>query len=178
MMNNIKKTIRATRGFTLVELMIALAISGILLLGVVGTYSSISATIQASQELENAQEVIRYSGTVFTRSLKQVESTASVNVTNAGNTLTVSLPANATSCLGTNPVAAFIEMYDFVAPNLTCSINGAPEIRLLTGMADMNFSTNGDLVSIQVTPLVLRADFGGSVNIDVALTTAILRANI
>jgi len=63
--------IKNNKGFTLIELMIALVIGGILILGITSTYSSIDGTIQTSKDLENAQEVIRYTSQVFTRSLKQ-----------------------------------------------------------------------------------------------------------
>ena len=164
----------AYQGFTLVEMMIALAVSGFLLLGVVGSYSSMQGTMQASQELENAQEVIRYSAQVFTRSLKQSVNPA--NVLNAGNSLVVSLPANSTSCLGGNPIAPFIETYNFAAPNLTCSIDGAPPTILLTGMTNLVFIPTGqELITIRVSPLVLTQQFpAGSIDIDVALTTRIM----
>ena len=97
-----------TKGFTLVELMIALAISGFLLLGVVGTYSSIHGTVTASKELENSQEVIRYSARVFSRSLKQTNVSAELSSTLpirlgipiVNNVLTISLPPLSTSCIG------------------------------------------------------------------------------
>ena len=117
-----RKKIKNLKGFTLVELMIAVAISGFVVLGVVSTYSSIHSTVQASRQLENAQEVIRYSSHVFSRSLKQAQNAANVNVTSVGgvnNVLTVSLPAGATNCLGIVNVGALIETYTFTQPNLT-----------------------------------------------------------
>ena len=172
---NAKKYItkRVATGFTLIELMIALVISSFLLLGVVSTYASISGTIQASKELENSQEVIRYSAKVFTRSLKQ---SSSATVINGGNGITVNLPSNSSSCLGTKPGANFSETYQFVAPDLTCSINGAPAVTLLTGMSNLQFiATGNSLITVRVSPLVLSQNFvNGSVDIDVALTTRIL----
>ena len=49
------KNQKMNSGFTLVELMIGLVISSMVIIGITGTYSTISATIQASKELENAQ---------------------------------------------------------------------------------------------------------------------------
>ena len=171
--NKVPLTCKQAKGFTLVELMIALAISSFLLLGIVSTYSSIQGTIQASQELENSQEVIRYSAKVFTRSLKQSNS---ATVINAGRGITVTLPANSSSCLGTKPAANFSETYSFVAPNLLCSLNGAPAVTLLTGMSDLQFIAVGvDLITVRVSPLVLSQNFvNGSIDIDIALTSRIL----
>jgi prepilin-type N-terminal cleavage/methylation domain-containing protein len=169
------------KGYTLIELMIALALSMLLLLGVFGSYSSISGTIRASQELENSQEVIRYSAQVFTRSLKQSLNPAAItnlidaNIPDVGTGLVVTLPANAKACFGPNPPAVFVETYNFVAPNLTCSIDGAPPVTLLTGIANMQFiAAEANLITIRVSPIFLSQNFPeGSIDIDVALSARI-----
>ena len=51
---------KLTRGFSLIELMVALAAGAFLLAGVSLSYAAIKGTIEVSKELENAQEVIRY----------------------------------------------------------------------------------------------------------------------
>lgn len=61
-------------GFTLVELLVALAVSSFLMAGISLVYSALSESVDTSKELENAQEVLRYSSEVFTRSLKQTKS--------------------------------------------------------------------------------------------------------
>jgi len=168
-------------GFTLVELMISLVISSFILLGITGTYSSLSASIEVSKDLENAQEVIRYSSQVFTRSLKQTEVLPIVAV---AQQLTVVQPANVTPCTGEDaPAVAFTEVYTFDALTfvLSCRINtGANanvDIDLLSGINNITYTLDGNLMTITVEPTLLPQNFvDGEVNIDIALTNLILRA--
>jgi len=174
-----KRTIPTNNGgFTLVELMIALVISSFVLLGITGTYSTIHGTIQASKELENAQEVIRYSSQVFTRSLKQ---TWQVPTFVNGNQMLVKQKANTRSCTGSVPVVDYTEIFTFVQPNLSCSLEDlggneiSPDTILLTGIDALNTVPNGNLFSITVAPTVLPENFVGGVRIDIALTNLILQ---
>ncbi|MGL1958740.1 MAG: prepilin-type N-terminal cleavage/methylation domain-containing protein [Colwellia sp.] len=166
-------------GFTLVELMIALVISSFLLIGIIGTYSTIHGTIQASKELENAQEVIRYSSQVFTRSLKQTEQPPNVSV---AQQLTVQQPANVIPCTGVAaPVAPYQETYTFNAATseLSCQVDSGNITILLQGITNITYTLNAaqNLVSITVQPTVLPENFvNGEVRIDIALTNVILRA--
>jgi prepilin-type N-terminal cleavage/methylation domain-containing protein len=179
MQNKMKKNIR---GFTLVELMVSLALSSFVLLGITSTYSSIHGSIQASKDLENAQEVIRYSSQVFTRSLKQTQLAPDITV---AQQLTVQQPANVTPCTGVAaPVAAYTEIYTFNAATnvLSCRINAGAnanvDIAILTGIANITYGLNAasNLATITVQPIVLPQNFIGGINIDIALTNLILRA--
>jgi prepilin-type N-terminal cleavage/methylation domain-containing protein len=168
------------KGFTLIELMIALVISSFVLLGITGTYASISGSIQASKELENAQEVIRYSSQVFTRSLKQTEVLPNVSV---NQQLTVEQPANVTPCTGeAAPAVAYTEVYTLNAltSSLNCRItagaNPNVDIALLSGIDDISFALAGNLITINLQPTVLPQNFAGQISIDIALTNLILRA--
>jgi prepilin-type N-terminal cleavage/methylation domain-containing protein len=178
-----------TKGFTLVELMIALAISGFLLLGVVGTYSSIQDTIATSKELENSQEVIRYSAHVFSRSLKQTKVAATPTSTLLApdgtpifNVLTVTLPPLSTSCKGEplNDGGTEIFIFDNLRNTLTCNVNDTGRVDLLTGIDSMQFIENpfGTMVTVQVYPTDLsdHNNFPEPINIDIALTSVILAA--
>jgi len=181
-MNKIAQT--KNSGFTLVEIMIALAISLFVLMGITATYSSINWTIQASKELENAQEVIRYSSHVFTRSLKQT--IGPVNVTVAQQ-LTVPQPANVIPCTGgAAPVIPYIETYTFnaVTEVLSCRVDGGADIALLRGITTISYTLNAaqNVMTIIVQPLDLPQNFAGGVQgvqgvqIDIALTNLILQA--
>ncbi len=163
--------------------MIALVISSFILVGITGTYSSISRSITTGKELENAQEVIRYSSQVFTRSLKQTEVTPDDGV---ANQLTVVQPANVTPCTGEGaPAISFTEVYTFDAltSTLRCRINAGAtpnvDIELLSGIDDITYALNGNLMTITVQPSVLPENFaGGAIEIDIALTNLILRAQM
>ncbi len=178
--------LRKMKGFTLVELMIALAISSFLLLGVVATYSSIHGTVKASKELENSQEVLRYTAHVFSRSLKQTKSFATVSAPLA-NVLTVTLPVDAINCFGKPMTVSGDEVYTFTAPKLSCKVNdGTPtgEVTkdLLTGIDTMEFSGGGtNMISINVEPKKLDQNLkftDGKIKIDIALSSKIIADKI
>ena len=176
------------KGFTLVELMIALVISSFVLLGITSTYSSIQGSIQVSKDLENAQEVIRYSSQVFTRSLKQTISSPTISLDT--KSVTVIQPANTRSCFGTIVGVDYQETFTFVSPNLSCSTQdsaGNPLVAntiILTGINDFSAQYNNanELFSFVIEPTVLPENFvvGGvpGIRIDVALTSRILANNI
>ncbi len=177
-----KQRLNTLKGFTLVELMIAMAVGTFLMLGIIGTYSSISASSQASKELENAQEVIRYSSNLFSRSLKQT--TESLTLTNGNQTIAVTQKANTRSCLGTLVVVDYIEIFTFTQPNLSCQITDlagnqlVANTQILTGIANFQSGLNvgGDLFTLNITPTVLPSNFGNNgVRINIALTSKIIR---
>lgn len=163
------------KGFTLVELLVGLVIASLLVLGVTGTYSSISSSVNTSKELENAQEVIRYTSQVFTRSLKQTRELPTI----VANEFVVEQPANTRSCLGTMPNVTYTETFSFSSPNLRCRIDDGNDTTLLTGVADIDFVVNGLLVTVTVLPDFLPENFldGGvnGLNIDIAVSTLILQ---
>jgi prepilin-type N-terminal cleavage/methylation domain-containing protein len=183
------------KGFTLVELMIALVISSFVLLGVTSTYSSIQGSIQVSKELENAQEVIRYSAQVFNRSIKQTM--LPVIVSANAQTVTVTQPANTRSCFGSIVGVDYQETFTFVSPNLSCSTQdsaGNPLVAntvILTGINNFRAQYNNanELFSFIIEPTVLPQNLivvgggaGGAnmngVRIDVALTSRIISINM
>ncbi len=177
-----KQRLNTLKGFTLVELMIAMAVGTFLMLGIIGTYSSISASSQASKELENAQEVIRYSSNLFSRSLKQT--TESLTLTNGNQTIAVTQKANTRSCLGTLVVVDYIEIFTFTQPDLSCQITDlagnqlVANTQILTGIANFQSGLNvgGDLFTLNITPTVLPSNFGNNgVRINIALTSKIIR---
>lgn len=176
--------IKNNKGFTLIELMIALVIGGILILGITSTYSSIDGTIQTSKDLENAQEVIRYTSQVFTRSLKQTWDDIDI----AGDTVAVKQKANVRPCVGATPALDYTETFALDGSDLKCSVvttdgnvveNGTV---ILTGIADMTFVVDGTgtLFTVTVLPTKLPENFNdgvnpAGVNIAIALNTLILR---
>ena len=170
-------TKQAVKGFSLVEVMVALAISTALVLGVFGVYSSISTTILTSKSLETTQEVVRFSVQVFSRSLKQSEMEPSI-VAN-GSRLVVQQVANVKACDGSIPGKPYKETYVVVSPLLQCTLTidgvvSAPKT-ILTGITAIAFQREDDLMHILVSPRFLPESFvGGQVKIDIALTRIIL----
>lgn len=164
---------KKAQGFTLIELLIALVIGSILIAAIGMAYVAVSQTIKTSKQLENAQEVLRYSSEVFNRSLKQTLSAPLVNPNNNGLTV-IQTSEGATACDGSNPAVPFSEVYTFVSPNLICDAGNGEQV-LLTGLADISYNLNGNLVEITVTPSELDMDMLlNGFQIDIALTGIIL----
>lgn len=159
------------RGFSLIELMIALTISLILLAGSILAYSSISHTITTSKQLENAQEVLRYTSQVFSRSLKQ---TAQVPVVDDANQLVIAQEANLRSCQGNTPNAPYTETYSFVSPNLLCDTGNGAQV-ILTGVEAIGYAINGLGVRVTITPTGLPARLNNGVQIEIALIRVIFQ---
>ncbi|MDP2636271.1 MAG: PilW family protein [Pseudoalteromonas sp.] len=160
------------RGYTLVELMVALAAGAFLLGGVSLAYSAIKGTVLVGKELENAQEVIRYTSKVFTRSIKQTPVTPIVSAD--GSSITITQPAGVVTCTGSVAAADVNEVYSLDGNNLMCALGALTPERLLTGLASLNFSINNELVTINVKPEQLPAQFGDSVAIELAASNVIL----
>ena len=172
-------TLSRSQGYTLVELMVALAAGAFLLAGVSLSYSAIKGTILVGKELENAQEVIRYTSKVFTRSIKQTPSAPTVaadgsTITIDGSSITIYQPAGVITCNGSVSTAAVSELYSLVDNNLQCALDAAPAERLLTGVKQLSFAIDNNLVTINVGPENLPAQFGNTITIDIAVSNVIL----
>jgi len=166
--------IKMQKGYSLVELMIALLVGCILIMGISLAYSSIKGLILSSKNIENAQEVLRFTAQTFTRSLKQTSGGIVVTV----NQITIPQDLNSIACNGTRPIANYSETYSLNGNKLECDIgNGAEPI--LTGVESIAFALNNRLVSITVTPQAQQGEPDGvgaarAMTINVALTRVIL----
>ena len=135
-------------GFTLVELMVAVLLSTILVLGVAGAFVGISQTNQQLQRLETAQEVLRSSQIIFGRSVKQAMTAVVL-----AEQLVVQQQANAgdtRDCLGRTQAAAFTEQFRVQGSTLQCQVNAEDWVTLISGVSAMRFLQLPDLISIQV----------------------------
>ncbi|GIU49998.1 hypothetical protein TUM4438_34800 [Shewanella sairae] len=162
------------QGFTIVEILIALLISMTLILGVSLAYTSINSVILSSKNIENAQEVLRFSTQTFTRSLKQANIVSITSPTE----LDVNQAANTIACDGSRPIAPYTEKYSLNGVNLLCDIDANPQT-ILTGVQNIQFTRVDDLVSITITPQAQQGEPAGvgpaaPMQIDIALTGIIL----
>ncbi|TMO87486.1 PilW family protein [Pseudoalteromonas spongiae] len=164
---------KTVSGFSLVELMVAMAVSMSLIAGTGFAYIGISDSISLSKNIENTQEVLRYTAEVFSRSLKQT--LVSPVSTAPDNIRVIQDKVGSVACDGTVPVAApYTESYRFEVPNLLCNA-GNGEVVILQGIANMSFAINGDLVQITVLPNDFPiADLPNGVRIDIAVSSKIL----
>jgi prepilin-type N-terminal cleavage/methylation domain-containing protein len=168
--------IKTTKGFTLVELMVALAVSGFLMAGVSFVYLSLSQSINTTKELENAQEVLRYSSEVFTRSLKQTTESPDNSVS---KTLKVKQIQGAIACDGRPRNNDFEETFLIIEDEnqLRCIIDAEQPKIILTGIASIDFSVNDNLVTINIKPKTLTDNIdilNSGFDLNIALTGKIL----
>ncbi|MCG7536729.1 prepilin-type N-terminal cleavage/methylation domain-containing protein [Pseudoalteromonas sp. OOF1S-7] len=162
------------RGFTLLELLIALSIGLFMLGGIAVAYSTIRSTIVINQELAQAQEVIRYTSQLMTRSIKQTASTPQVRLN--GEALEVSQVANTPACDGSVPVVNYTETFSLQDGYLLCDLSSdnLPAQRLLRGVNGLSFSVDGLITSITVTPVGMPAQYAAGIQIDVAASQQVL----
>ncbi|GMM86227.1 PilW family protein [Pseudoalteromonas sp. MTN2-4] len=160
-------------GYTLLEMLVAMAVGLFLLAGVAMSYSAIKSTVRMTQELSDAQEVIRYTSQVFTRSVKQTNNEPIISA--APLTIQFQQLANVLSCQGTTPAVDYTETYALENGFLTCDIgDGNGAVQLLKGIEAINFAYNNHLVSVTVKPINIPSHFGVGLQIDIATTQLIL----
>jgi prepilin-type N-terminal cleavage/methylation domain-containing protein len=164
----------SNKGFTLVELMVALAVSGFLMAGVSFVYIALSQSINTTKELENAQEVLRYSSEVFTRSLKQT--TVLPTITDSTTLAVEQATPGIIACDGSEPTTSpFTETFTFSQNQLWCQVDTGTAQVILTGLTYIDYRLNGDLVEITITPENLNVDMiSNGFRLDIALTGKIL----
>ena len=159
-------------GFTLVELMIVVALSSVLLLGVTMIFSSVKGMLISSNNLENSQEVLRYTSQTFRRSVKQ---TGQYPVIISSSSIQFQQDANTVACTGLSPVNSYTEIYSLVNNSIKCDIGDGNGLRtILTGIENINYSLSGELLNITVSPEGLPENYSGGVLINFALTRIIL----
>ncbi|MBQ4799239.1 prepilin-type N-terminal cleavage/methylation domain-containing protein [Pseudoalteromonas sp. MMG006] len=157
------------KGFTLIELMVALA-SGMLLLGGVSlAYSSINSSTSTAKNLENALDVIRFTSKVFTRSLKQTNSVPIYT----NNILSVAQEAGAYACTGLTVSAPFTEKYSLEGDSLFCDI-GNGKVKILKGVNAISYVIDNNVVSVHVEPTSLPSQFNNSLVIDISLSQMVM----
>ncbi|WP_404343592.1 PilW family protein [Pseudoalteromonas mariniglutinosa] len=156
-------------GFTLIELMVALLASMFLLAGISLAYSSMSTSSQITTDLENNLDVVRFSSTLFTRSLKQTAQLPSI----VNGALVVRQKAGTRACTGTRIFTDYSETFSVQDDSLFCDI-GNGNIKVIKGLTAINFSINNDLVRVVMTPINLPTQFNGQVQLDIALSQVIM----
>lgn len=156
-------------GFTLVELMVALAASMFLLGGVSLAYSSIKSSTNTAKDVESVLEVIHFSSTVFTRSFKQTTTQPIYQ----NEVLTVQQNANTQACTGAVMSAAYTELYSHEGDALFCDV-GDGKVKILKGINAISYTFDNNLVSVSVEPSGLPAQFNEQLVIDLSLSQIVM----
>ncbi|NMP03957.1 prepilin-type N-terminal cleavage/methylation domain-containing protein [Pseudoalteromonas arctica] len=164
-----KHLINKHKGFTLIELMVALAAGMFLLGGVSLAYSSINSSTSTAKDLENALDVIRFSSKVFTRSLKQTNSVP----TYTNNILSVEQEMGSSACTGLTISAPFIEKYSHEDDSLFCDV-GNGKVKILKGVNVISYVIDNNVVSVLVEPTNLPSQFNNSLVIDISLSQMVM----
>lgn len=180
-------------GFSIVELMIAMVLALVLILGVSTVFVSIKSTASYSSQMKNTQQVLRFINSILKRAVHRADG---VNVSVDNTTLTVRYDldnlANGetyTSCLGAAYNSAFYETYLLDGNQLKCAqytdaadvdSSGTVEddektfTAIGTNIDALSFSKNNDLLTVTITA----ADETNSVSMMFAQRQAILDLNL
>ena len=155
------------RGYTLLELMIAMVVGLVLISGIASAYAAIKATVLSSQQLADAQEVIRYSNRVLARSIKQSQSLPVVTATSVSIAQQAGVPA----CDGSVPAVPYSERFFVTDGYLTCQLDGT-DIKLLKGVAAIRFSSTGSgrVITVGLQGEQFPEQYQQGVRMDIAAT--------
>ncbi|WP_025566046.1 prepilin-type N-terminal cleavage/methylation domain-containing protein [Psychromonas sp. SP041] len=165
------KNLGSQSGFSLVELMIAMSLSLLLILGIATVFSSLKNTSSYSQQLENTQEVLRFTNSIFSRAVHRADEMDNNSYTGSdGGTyqqldLTFNLDnldtsESYSSCLG-NPMASqYYESYRLTDNELLCAEYTTAGLddssktftAIGTNIDSLNFSITDDLLTVTITP--------------------------
>lgn len=179
-------------GFSLIELMIAMTLSLLLILGIATIFSSLKNTSAYSQQLENTQEVLRFTNSIFSRAVHRADEMDDKSYTGSdGNTykqldLTFNLDnldagETYTSCLGNAMSSQYYESYRLTDGQLMCAeyttVSLDDTSKSFTGIGTnidtLSFATTDNLLTVTITP----ADETNSVQMMFAQRQAILGLN-
>ncbi|RXF02449.1 prepilin-type N-terminal cleavage/methylation domain-containing protein [Pseudoalteromonas sp. PS5] len=133
------------KGYTLLELMIAMVVGLILVTGIAASYTSIKETVTTSQGLAASQEIIRYTNRVMMRSIKQTQSIPTVSATDIRIDQLAGVPA----CDGSVPSTDYTERYFLQGEYLVCD-RGSGDVNLLKGVTGLAFTINGQLITVTI----------------------------
>lgn len=159
-------------GFSLPELMVALVISSVVLLGVSYTYSVTTGAVHATHNMQNAQEVLRYTSELFSRSLKQTE--ALPQIPDPHTLIIEQTQVGVMACNGSKPARTFRETYRLEGKDLVCQIDNGAKFTVLTGVESIQYRLVGYLVEVFVTPEHwMKESLPAGFRIDIALTSHI-----
>ena len=168
-------------GFSLIELMIAMVLGLVIVLGTASFYSTLRGTILEANRLERAQESLRTVAQIMGRSLHQ------------GEVVTVTTPQRLTvtygsiqpgdvvlSCLGQPRANGQSDTFTFENNNVLCSDGGPAGAQVIaTNIASLSMSAAGSYgVNIILTPMDMPSALAGGVTLRFALRQKYIKDHI
>ena len=148
---------RGQRGFTIVELLVGMAISGMIMSAIVsGIYQMIHGTARVNNDLIVQQDIDRASSW-FNRDLSQAQTTDVVDLATPVNSMRIDW-VDQTGWATSGAEDHYVE-YDIVpgTTNLKREVDGQSHI-VARYIADIEFSRSGNLITVSIT-----SSFGGGV---------------
>lgn len=124
------------RGFTLIELMIALVIGLIIMSAVFTVFDSVQATNRATTALHQQQETLRYAAYTVDR---LAASSTHIQLTNTA--LSTTLPAGVANCLGQQLTAQQINVIGLTDNRLTCTVDAVVWPLTAANISTLTFTT-------------------------------------
>lgn len=150
-------------GFSLIELMIAMALSLLLILGIATIFSSLKNTSAYSQQLENTQEVLRFTNSIFSRAVHRADDIS------GGSTLTLTfnldnldINEKFIDCRGEEKELneKYTETYSLENNELICTTKiDSTSVEAISAIGvnieALSFSINGELLTVTITPSII-----------------------
>ncbi|MEJ6475636.1 PilW family protein [Pseudoalteromonas piscicida] len=149
------------KGYTLLELMVAMVVGLILVSGIAASYTSIKETVTTSQQLATSQEIIRYTNRVMMRSIKQTQILPTVSATD----ILIEQLAGVPACDGSVPSANYTERYFLQGEYLVCN-RGSGDINLLKGVTGLAFAIDGQLITVTIQGSSFPPQYGAGIQMN------------
>lgn len=160
-----------TGGFSLIELMIAITLGLVLVLGTASFYSTLKGTILSTQQLEMAQESLRTTAMLMGRSLRQASS-ATLDAGGKGITVTyddIQTGDTVLSCLGRTRSNGDQDHFYLDNQQLLCNDGAGAQI-MAPNIVDLTISTFGSFgVQVTLKPEGLPSSLGSGIPMRFAL---------
>ncbi|WMO14921.1 PilW family protein [Pseudoalteromonas piscicida] len=150
-------------GYTLLELMVAMVVGLVLVMGIATSYTSIKETVTTGQQLATSQEIVRYTNRVMMRSIKQTQEVPTVTATD----ITIRQLAGVPACDGSVPMVDYTERYFLQDGYLVCD-RGTGDINLLKGVTGLTFATDasGQLITVTIQGSSFPTQYGAGIQMN------------
>lgn len=157
------KNFGSQSGFSLIELMIAMSLSLLLILGIATVFSSLKNTSSYSQQLENTQEVLRFTNSTFSRAVHRADEMS------GGSTLTLTFNLDNLDtdekfidCRGEEKGLneKYTETYSLENNELICTTKiDSTSVEVFSAIGSnieaLSFLIDGELLTVTITPSII-----------------------
>jgi prepilin-type N-terminal cleavage/methylation domain-containing protein len=125
-------------GFNLIELMVAMVVGSIIILGIVNLFGSNQQTQRIKEQIDQAHETFRFTSYTL---MKIVRSASSFAVNEAGDEITFTFDGNGEqmNCIGQAAAAGETNRLYLEGDVLMCD-TGSSNLRLATGISSITFN--------------------------------------